>query len=140
LSAGERFPIKWTAPEAILENRMTLKSDVWSFGILLMEIFTYGQVPYPGMTTREVVEALERGYVMPKPTSAPLSDEIYEIMLRCWDYTPENRYGFEFLRRFFEDFNVLAPAQKKSEENLKSGEDENLMGSCNLLIDIDESH
>jgi len=45
---GARFPIKWTAPEAANFNRFTIKSDVWSFGILIMEIVTYGRVPYPG--------------------------------------------------------------------------------------------
>lgn len=106
--SGARFPVKWTAPEAIIYNRFTIKSDVWSYGILLMEIFTYGQVPYPGMNTRDVIEALERGYRMPKPTSVPLPDEIYNVMLLCWDNTPEKRPTFEFLQHFFEDFNVTS--------------------------------
>jgi fyn-related kinase len=46
---GARFPIKWTAPEAANYNRFTIKSDVWSFGILMTEIVTFGRVPYPGM-------------------------------------------------------------------------------------------
>lgn len=46
---GARFPIKWTAPEAASYNRFTIKSDVWSFGILLTEIVTYGRIPYPGI-------------------------------------------------------------------------------------------
>ncbi|XP_066556114.1 tyrosine-protein kinase FRK isoform X2 [Amia ocellicauda] len=44
---GTKFPVKWTAPEAIHENRFTIKSDVWSFGILLYEIMTFGKMPYP---------------------------------------------------------------------------------------------
>ncbi len=51
---GARFPIKWTAPEACLENKFSIKSDVWSFGILLTEITTYGRIPYPGMNNAEV--------------------------------------------------------------------------------------
>lgn len=47
---GTKFPVKWTAPEAIHENKFTIKSDVWSFGILLYEIVTFGQMPYPSMS------------------------------------------------------------------------------------------
>ena len=51
---GTKFPIKWTAPEAALYNRYTIKSDVWSYGVLMYEIMTKGAMPYPGMTNRYV--------------------------------------------------------------------------------------
>lgn len=52
---GARFPIKWTAPEAANYSKFSIKSDVWSFGILLTELITYGRIPYPGMHWTEVV-------------------------------------------------------------------------------------
>ena len=55
---GARFPIKWTAPEACLQNKFSIKSDVWSFGILLTEIVTFGRIPYPGMTNAEVSDCI----------------------------------------------------------------------------------
>ena len=101
---GARFPIKWTAPEAALYNRFTIKSDVWSFGILLAEMITKGRVPYPGMANAEVLAQVERGYRMPKPPGCP--DGLYKIMLDCWNKDPERRPTFEFLRSQLEDFFV----------------------------------
>lgn len=49
--AETKFPIKWTAPEAAFERKFSVKSDVWSFGILLYELVTYGRIPYPGLCT-----------------------------------------------------------------------------------------
>ena len=55
-----KFPIKWTAPEAALYNRFTIKSDVWSFGVLMFEIVTKGVEPYPGMTNKEIHEWMDK--------------------------------------------------------------------------------
>ena len=53
---GARFPIKWTAPEAANYSRFSIKSDVWSFGILLTELVTYGRIPYPGRFSLRVID------------------------------------------------------------------------------------
>ncbi|XP_051881316.1 tyrosine-protein kinase HCK-like isoform X3 [Pristis pectinata] len=99
---GAKFPIKWTAPEAINYGTFTIKSDVWSFGVLLTEITTYGRVPYPGMSNPEVIRSLERGYRMPRPDNC--SNELYDIMLNCWKNAPEDRPTFEYLQSILEDF------------------------------------
>uniref|UniRef100_A0A8C3R074 Tyrosine-protein kinase n=1 Tax=Cyanoderma ruficeps TaxID=181631 RepID=A0A8C3R074_9PASS len=88
---GAKFPIKWTAPEAINYGVFTIKSDVWSFGILLTEIITYGRIPYPGMTNPEVIRNLERGYRMPCPESCP--GELYSVILKCWRSNAEEPPG-----------------------------------------------
>ncbi|MEQ2233355.1 hypothetical protein ILYODFUR_020965 [Ilyodon furcidens] len=99
---GAKFPIKWTAPEAINYGTFSIKSDVWSFGILLTEIVTYGRIPYPGMSNPEVIQNLERGYRMPKPENCP--DELYDIMQECWRERAEERPTFDYLKHHLEDF------------------------------------
>uniref|UniRef100_A0A9L0TCF6 Tyrosine-protein kinase n=1 Tax=Equus caballus TaxID=9796 RepID=A0A9L0TCF6_HORSE len=99
---GAKFPIKWTAPEAALFGRFTIKSDVWSFGILLTELISKGRVPYPGMNNREVLEQVEHGYHMPCPPGCPAS--LYEAMEQTWRLDPEERPTFEYLQSFLEDY------------------------------------
>ncbi|KAL7670517.1 hypothetical protein ACOME3_005452 [Neoechinorhynchus agilis] len=101
---GSKFPIKWTAPEAASQRKFTIKSDVWSYGIVLMEITSYGQVPYPGMNAVDVVDQLQKGYRMPKPSTCP--DAMYSIILKCWEADPQKRPTFEYLQVFFDDFFV----------------------------------
>ncbi|XP_057288239.1 tyrosine-protein kinase HCK isoform X2 [Pezoporus wallicus] len=106
---GAKFPIKWTAPEAINYGSFTIKSDVWSFGILLTEIITYGRVPYPGMTSVEVIRALEHGYRMPRTENCP--EELYDVMMRCWRAKPEDRPTFEYVQSILEDFFTATESQ-----------------------------
>lgn len=109
--AGARFPIKWTAPEAANYSRFSIKSDVWSFGILLTELVTYGRIPYPGMTNAEVLRQVEHGYRMPCPPGCPSS--LYEIMLESWNKDPVKRPTFETLQWKLEDFFTLEGSEYK---------------------------
>ncbi|XP_017147818.2 uncharacterized protein LOC108159227 isoform X2 [Drosophila miranda] len=99
---GARFPIKWKAPEAANYSKFSIKSDVWSFGILLTELVTYGRIPYPGMTNAEVLTQVEHGYRMPLPPNC--EPRLYEIMLECWHKDPMRRPTFETLQWKLEDF------------------------------------
>ena len=96
------LPNKWTAPEAALHNKFSIKSDVWSFGIFLFELVTHGRVPYPGMTDGEVLSKVEGGYCMPPPPGCP--DTLYQMMMNCWKQDPEERPLFEYLKYHLEDF------------------------------------
>ncbi|KAJ3603113.1 hypothetical protein NHX12_030857 [Muraenolepis orangiensis] len=113
---GAKFPIKWTAPEAALYGRFTIKSDVWSFGVLLTELATKGRVPYPGMVNREVLDQVDRGYRMPCPSECPGS--MHELMLSCWRKEPEERPTFEYLQGFLEDYFTSTEPQYQPGENL----------------------
>ena len=105
-SEEEKFSIKWTAPEAAFFHRFSIKSDVWSFGIFLVELITHGSEPYPGMTNREALAKVEQGYRMPPPPGCP--DPLYQIMLDCWKQDPEERPTFEYLKFHLEDYFVSA--------------------------------
>ncbi|XP_068685516.1 uncharacterized protein [Montipora foliosa] len=92
-----RIPVKWTAFEALMHGRYTTKSDVWSFGVVLYEIFTIGGSPYPGINGRRIMELLNEGYRMPKPNH--VAETLYQLMLNCWQQEPHDRPTFEQLRR-----------------------------------------
>ncbi|XP_023654971.2 tyrosine-protein kinase Blk [Paramormyrops kingsleyae] len=106
---GAKFPIKWTAPEAINFGTFSIKTDVWSFGILLTEIITYGRTPYPGMTNPEVIRLLDKKYRMPCPDACP--QEFYQIMLKCWQERPEDRPTFDYLQYTLNDFFIATEGQ-----------------------------
>lgn len=108
---GARFPIKWTAPEAANYSKFSIKSDVWSFGILLTELITYGRIPYPGMSNAEVLHQVEHGYRMPAPPNCPPA--LYEIMLECWHKDPMKRPTFETLQWKLEDFFTIEGSEYK---------------------------
>ncbi|CAG5127528.1 unnamed protein product [Candidula unifasciata] len=90
--SSQKFPIKWTAPESLRHNSFTNKSDMWSFGILLWEIYSFGRVPYPRIPLADVVMHVERGYRMEAPEGCPA--EIYVIMKHAWELRPEDRPTF----------------------------------------------
>ncbi|KAG8596066.1 hypothetical protein GDO81_001721 [Engystomops pustulosus] len=87
-----KWPVKWYAPECINYYKFSSKSDVWSFGVLMWEAYSYGQKPYKGMKGGEVSMMIESGKRMECPPKC--SPEIYEIMKLCWTYKVEDRPSF----------------------------------------------
>ncbi|XP_062557787.1 tyrosine-protein kinase Fer isoform X4 [Armigeres subalbatus] len=89
----KQIPIKWTAPEALNFGKYTSLCDVWSYGILVWEIFSRGDTPYSGHSNSRARERIDEGYRMPAPENTP--PEMYRLMLKCWSYEPENRPHFD---------------------------------------------
>ncbi|XP_022809169.1 proto-oncogene tyrosine-protein kinase receptor Ret-like isoform X2 [Stylophora pistillata] len=100
-----RLPVKWTAYEALLYGTYTTKSDVWSYGVVLYEIFTIGGSPYPQTDGRKIANLLQQGYRMPKPQH--VDDKLYQIMMRCWQNDPDARPTFTSLKNQLKDMETL---------------------------------
>ncbi|XP_032890446.1 fibroblast growth factor receptor 3 isoform X6 [Amblyraja radiata] len=90
-----RLPVKWMAPEALFDRVYTHQSDVWSYGVLLWEIFTLGGSPYPGIPVEELFKLLKEGHRMDKPANC--THELYMIMRECWHAIPSQRPMFKQL-------------------------------------------
>ncbi|KAI8497502.1 hypothetical protein Bbelb_248080 [Branchiostoma belcheri] len=92
-----RLPVRWMAPESLFHRKYTTKTGVWAFGVLLWEIVTLGATPYPGMSKREVMDGVQQGYRMDKPKHC--DDQIYSLMMNCWEEQPMERPGFPELEQ-----------------------------------------
>ena len=77
--------IRWAAPEVLEDGAFTLKSDVWSFGVLMWEIFTFGEKPYSDLKlNKDVRRRILSGGLLPQPAACP--GDLYSMMVNCWDY------------------------------------------------------
>ncbi|KAL8212133.1 UNVERIFIED_CONTAM: hypothetical protein K2H54_038745 [Gekko kuhli] len=94
-SMGTKFAIKWSAPEVFSYSRYSTKSDVWSFGVLMWEVFSEGKMPYENRSNAEVVEEISAGLRLYKPRQA--SNTIYKLMRSCWSEKQDDRPSFSTL-------------------------------------------
>ncbi|GAA6097708.1 tyrosine-protein kinase ITK/TSK [Tachysurus ichikawai] len=94
-SYTSKFPVKWSSPEVIRYNKFSSKSDVWSFGVLMWEVYSEGRLPYECRSNAEVVESLNAGLRLLKPRLCP--EPIYQLMQWCWKEKPEDRPSFVLL-------------------------------------------
>ncbi|KAH8341849.1 hypothetical protein KR059_002338 [Drosophila kikkawai] len=84
-----KLPIRWMATESLYDNIFSVKSDIWSFGILMWEIVTLGSTPYPGISAADVMRKVRDGYRLEKPEHC--RRELYNIMYYCWSHDPQER-------------------------------------------------
>jgi serine/threonine protein kinase len=101
-STIENLPIKWLALESLTEKIFCEKSDVWAFGILMYEIFTFGQIPHATKNDEELLEFLQADNRLERPDG--VNDTLYEIMVGCWHKEAESRISFRELEEKFHEF------------------------------------
>ncbi|XP_030219305.1 ephrin type-B receptor 1-B [Gadus morhua] len=81
-SLGGKIPVRWTAPEAIAYRKFTSASDVWSYGVVMWEVMSFGERPYWDMSNQDVINAIEQDYRLPPPMDCPSA--LHQLMLDCW--------------------------------------------------------
>ncbi|XP_059169867.1 tyrosine-protein kinase SRK2-like [Physella acuta] len=96
------YSVRWMAPEVLTSEKFSVKSDVWSYGIVLWEVMTRGGAPYSGMEDDRVAQEVKRGYKLRRPKDAP--EGLYVEMAECWNLCPEQRPTFDHLVQFMENF------------------------------------
>lgn len=96
-SSSGVFPVRWTAPEAMETLRFTVASDVWSFGVVVVEMVQDGVSPYHRTSNPDVMKLTMSGGRHPKPTGCP--DDLYTLLLECWDADPTKRPSFTKLSK-----------------------------------------
>lgn len=103
------LPIRWMAVDALYDGVFSTETDMWSFGIVLWEIATFGKMPYAALDNEQVVDRVcEEDYRMPAPAGCPPG--FYKIMMRCWEEDPEDRGTFSDTKQ-----ELLALAEKFSD-------------------------
>ena len=102
-SLAQKLPIKWLALEALTDQIFSEKSDIWSFGILIYEVFTFGSIPYANMNNDEMLVFLQAGNRLERPNN--VCDELYEIMKSCWNKYMGLRPNFLDLEERFKNLN-----------------------------------
>ncbi|RLU25724.1 hypothetical protein DMN91_001881 [Ooceraea biroi] len=86
------LPVRWMPPESILYGKFTTESDVWSFGVVLWEIYSYGLQPYYGYNNQEVIDMIRSRQLLPCPEDCPTM--IYSLMIECWHEVANRRPQF----------------------------------------------
>ncbi|XP_065897347.1 uncharacterized protein [Dysidea avara] len=109
-STDGKLPIRWMAPESILDRTFTHQSDVWAFGITLWEICTLGGYPYPSLGNGEILPYLMSKKRLNCPRNC--SQELYDIMLKCWQHYPEERPEFHELQK---ELDAMLTSQQKDQ-------------------------
>lgn len=107
------LPLRWLAPETIRYNKFSVYSDIWSFGVVMWEVFTFGARPFEKLTNAQVVQQVLNEKYLVKPNQCP--DVIYELMIKCWSKQPSKRPWFSVLSMDISNFpGIISFEEKKA--------------------------
>ncbi|KAM3931752.1 ephrin type-A receptor 3-like isoform 2-T2 [Leptodactylus fuscus] len=120
---GGKIPIRWTAPEAIAYRKFTSASDVWSYGIVMWEVISYGERPYWEMSNQDVIKAIDEGYRLPPPMDCPVV--LHQLMLDCWQKCRSDRPKFGQIVNILDKF-IRTPSTLNELANSSTWQDPNM--------------
>ncbi|XP_021942304.1 tyrosine-protein kinase transmembrane receptor Ror-like isoform X2 [Zootermopsis nevadensis] len=109
IGGSRLLPVRWMSPESVMYGRFTLESDVWSYGVVLWEIYSLGKQPYYGQSNEEVVKLILQGIMLIPPEDCP--QVIWDLMRSCWKTEPRDRI------RFGDIYARLKKAQEEAQES-----------------------
>ncbi|XP_077557953.1 BDNF/NT-3 growth factors receptor-like [Haemaphysalis longicornis] len=121
IRGSRMLPVRWMAPESIMYGKFTLESDVWSYGVVLWEIFTFGKQPYYGHSNEDVVKLILQGILLSPPEECP--PHVCTVMAGCWKTEPRDRLTFdEIYKRLLDTFPPPLPPPQHDEPELLDDE------------------
>ncbi|XP_060576704.1 BDNF/NT-3 growth factors receptor-like [Ruditapes philippinarum] len=100
------LPVRWLPPESLLYRTFTIESDIWSFGVVLWEIFSYGKQPWFHLSNHEVIQYIIDGHLLDCPATCP--EEVGKIMMSCWKRQPQERMAMSVIYKHLERLSMLS--------------------------------
>jgi len=132
VSSEAKIPVKWSAVEILKQNntKYTTAADVWSFAVVMWEIFEHGIEPFAWLSNQETFYAILEGQRLPQPKNCP--DEVYTLMKECWSENPSSRPSFsEILSRLWKIKENITGVKEEPEK-----EEEKMTGRYNSVIEL----
>ena len=114
------LPVRWMPPEALMYGKFTLKSDVWSCGVLMWEVYSYGRQPHTGISNYEVIDRIKDGRLLECPTHCPPA--IFDIMKSCWTRSPAKRATMETIWSRLNQLNKSGQLTEEDSDSSKAAE------------------
>ena len=111
-SVTVNVPVKWAAPEILRKRKFSIKSDVWGFAVLLSEVFSRGNIPYPNMDNAKVKSDVQNGIKMAQPSDCP--NEVYEVMKHCFELHAKERPSFDVVHQQLQELYCNNPMSEAS--------------------------